>query len=124
MEAQKNQTFPRDSIWVTSKLWPNEYGEEVTPKQLDKMLERLGVEYLDLVYLYQPLRNQPIRSFSAGICSAAPSPFPVPAMPPTSPRTTTSSTSNRLPTRCSASTPWNATTALHHTKSGKRHFDA
>ena len=43
-QAIKDSGIPRDSIWVTSKLWPNEYGEEVTPKQLDKMLERLGLE--------------------------------------------------------------------------------
>jgi len=36
-QAIKDSGIPRDSIWVTSKLWPNEYGEEVTPKQLDKM---------------------------------------------------------------------------------------
>ena len=35
-QAIKDSGIPRDSIWVTSKLWPNEYGEEVTPKQLDK----------------------------------------------------------------------------------------
>ena len=56
-EAVRDSGVPRDSIWITSKLWPNEYGEEVTPRQLDKMLERLGLEYLDLVYLHQPLRD-------------------------------------------------------------------
>jgi diketogulonate reductase-like aldo/keto reductase len=56
-EAVKDSGIPRDSIWITSKLWPNEYGEEITPIQLDKMLERLGLEYLDLVYLHQPLRD-------------------------------------------------------------------
>ena len=55
--AIKDSGIPRDSIWVTSKLWPNEYGEDITPKQLDKMLDRLGLKYLDLVYLHQPLRD-------------------------------------------------------------------
>ena len=54
-EAVRDSGIPRDSIWITSKLWPNEYNPEVTLKQIDKMLERLGLEYLDLIYLHQPL---------------------------------------------------------------------
>lgn len=52
-KAIKDSGISRDQIWLTSKLWPNEYGEGKTLKALDKMLDRLGVEYLDLVYLHQ-----------------------------------------------------------------------
>lgn len=45
---------PREEIWVTSKLWPSEYGEGVTAKALDDMLERLQLDYLDCVYLHHP----------------------------------------------------------------------
>ena len=65
-KAIKDSGIPRDSIWVTSKLWPNEYGEDITPKQLDKMLDRLGLEYLDLVFLHQPLRDYPEINWKAG----------------------------------------------------------
>ena len=45
---------PREEIWVTSKLWPSEYGEGVTAKAIDDMLERLQLDYLDCVYLHHP----------------------------------------------------------------------
>ncbi len=53
--AVKDSGVDRSEIWITSKLWPNEYGEGKTLVALDKMLDRLGVDYLDLVYLHQPL---------------------------------------------------------------------
>lgn len=53
--AVKDSGVPREEIWITSKLWPNEYGEGVTAQALDRMLSRLGVEYIDLVYLHQPV---------------------------------------------------------------------
>lgn len=31
----------REEIWLTSKLWPSEYGEGVTMEAIDQMLERL-----------------------------------------------------------------------------------
>ena len=45
---------PRSQIWVTSKLWPTEYGEGVSLAAIDRMLERLQLDYLDLLYLHQP----------------------------------------------------------------------
>ena len=46
--------IPREEIWVTSKLWPSEYGEGVTAKAIDDMLERLQLDYLDCIYLHHP----------------------------------------------------------------------
>ena len=45
----------RDSLWITSKLWPNEYGEGKTLKAIERMLGRLGLDYIDLVYFHQPM---------------------------------------------------------------------
>ena len=45
---------PREEIWLTSKLWPSEYGEGVTMAAIDAMLERLQVDYIDLIYLHHP----------------------------------------------------------------------
>ena len=42
--------IPREEIWVTSKIWPDEYTDE---SAIDKMLARFGLEYLDLVILHQ-----------------------------------------------------------------------
>ena len=53
--AIKDSGVPREEIWVTSKVWPSEYGEELTVEAIDKMLDRLELEYLDLVYLHQPV---------------------------------------------------------------------
>ena len=44
---------PREQIWITSKLWPTEYGEGTTMKAIDEMLERLQLDYIDLLYVHQ-----------------------------------------------------------------------
>ena len=45
---------PREEIWVTSKLWPSEYGEGTTLAAIDAMLERLQLNYIDCIYLHHP----------------------------------------------------------------------
>lgn len=45
--------IPRSEIWITSKLWPSEYGEGKTAVAIDRMLSRLGTDYIDLLLLHQ-----------------------------------------------------------------------
>lgn len=53
--AIKASGVPREEIWVTSKLWPTEYGEGTTLKAIDEMLKRLQLDYIDLLYVHQPV---------------------------------------------------------------------
>ena len=52
-QAVKESGLPREEIWITTKLWPSEYGEGKTAKAIDKMLERLQTDYIDLLLLHQ-----------------------------------------------------------------------
>lgn len=51
--AVKESGIPREEIWITSKLWPSEYGE--ASEAIDKMLDRLQTTYIDLLYVHQPV---------------------------------------------------------------------
>lgn len=51
--AVKESGIPRNEIWITTKLWPSEYGEGKTSDGIDKMLKRLDTDYIDLLLLHQ-----------------------------------------------------------------------
>ena len=42
--------IPRNELWITSKIWPDEYANK---NSIDNMLTRFGLGYLDLVILHQ-----------------------------------------------------------------------
>lgn len=48
--AVRESGIPREELWITSKLWQNEYADETA---IDRMLGRFGLEYLDMVLLHQ-----------------------------------------------------------------------
>lgn len=58
-QAIKASGIPRAEIWVTSKLWLQDYGYEPAKKAIDRSLQKLGYDYLDLYLLHQPYGDVP-----------------------------------------------------------------
>lgn len=52
-KSVKASGIDREEIWITTKLWPHEYGEGKTMAAIDNMLERLDTDYIDLLLLHQ-----------------------------------------------------------------------
>lgn len=58
--GMKDSGVAREEIFLSTKLWPSEYENE---NAVDETLERLGVDYVDLLYIHQPAGN-----WLAGYC--------------------------------------------------------
>ena len=52
--AIAGSNIPREKVFLSTKIWPSEYENE---KAVEETLERLGVEYVDLLYIHQPAGN-------------------------------------------------------------------
>ena len=50
----KESGVVRSEVFLSTKLWPSEYEN---PNAVDETLERLGVDYVDLLYIHQPAGN-------------------------------------------------------------------
>ena len=50
----KESGVSRNEVFLSTKLWPSEYEN---PNAVDETLERLGVDYVDLLYIHQPAGN-------------------------------------------------------------------
>ncbi len=52
--AVRASGLPREEVWVTSKLWIQDYGYEQAKWGIDRSLAKLGIDYIDLYLLHQP----------------------------------------------------------------------
>ena len=50
----KNSGVAREDIFLVTKLWPTVYEKETA---IDETLQRLGTDYIDLLFLHQPTDN-------------------------------------------------------------------
>lgn len=50
----KDSGIRREDVFLSTKLWPSEYEN---PNAVEETLERLGVAYVDLLYIHQPAGN-------------------------------------------------------------------
>lgn len=53
-EGIRTSGIDREQVFVTTKIFPSEYGHDTAQKAFDGSLERLGLDYLDLYLLHRP----------------------------------------------------------------------
>lgn len=56
-EAIRESGLPRESVFVTSKLWVQDYEYDDALRAFDRTLSELGLDYIDLYLLHKPYGN-------------------------------------------------------------------
>jgi len=54
-EAMKESGIPREEFFIASKLWVSDYADGKTLASIDTILKRFQTDYLDLLYIHQPI---------------------------------------------------------------------
>lgn len=55
--AIRSSGLKRDELFITTKLWVQDYESEDAIRAFDKSMQLLGLEYLDLYLLHKPYGN-------------------------------------------------------------------
>ena len=58
-QAIRESGVPREEIFLTSKLWLQDYGYEPAKKGIAASLRKLGLDYMDLYLIHQPYGDVP-----------------------------------------------------------------
>ena len=54
-DAIRESGIPRKEIFITTKLWIQDFSYEAAIKATESSMERLGTDYIDLMLLHQPM---------------------------------------------------------------------
>lgn len=54
-KAVKNSGIPREEIFITTKIWVQDYGYENAKKAIETSMHKLKVDYIDLMLIHQPV---------------------------------------------------------------------
>lgn len=54
-QGLRNSGIPRGELFITTKLWPGQYGYDAALRGFEASLDRLGLDYLDLYLLHWPV---------------------------------------------------------------------
>ena len=54
-DAIKESGIPREEIFITTKLWIQDFSYDGAIEAAERSMQRLGVEYIDLLLLHQPM---------------------------------------------------------------------
>lgn len=58
-QAVRDSGIPREEIFVTTKLWLQDYTVELAPKGIEASLRKLDIGYIDLMLIHQPYGDVP-----------------------------------------------------------------
>ena len=63
-EALRTASLDRDQVWLTTKVWNDDIRQGRTAEALDESLQRLKLDYVDLVLLHWPVEGS-VRAWEA-----------------------------------------------------------
>ena len=63
--AVRDSGIPRDQLFVTTKVWNDDMRADRVEAAFDESLQRLGLEYVDLVLLHWPIKGKLVSSWKA-----------------------------------------------------------
>ena len=59
--AIRKSGIPREELFITTKLWVQDAGYENAKKAFETSMRKLGLDYLDLYLIHQPMNDYYVR---------------------------------------------------------------